>query len=80
MPDDLAKFRAFNPGRGKPCKVQAVASQLKPAARKELMTAVAESDITSGAIEKWALEEHGLTLGARSVSRHRSGECPCPKG
>lgn len=72
---DLSEFRALGERRA-PCRFPQAVANLSPTDRTALEAAMGEGSISSGVIEKW-FAKRGVTLGCKSITRHRNGGCGC---
>jgi hypothetical protein len=77
MDDPLAQFRELqNVMKGPRCGYQLL--EVSEADRASLDAALASASITAKAIQRWC-ETKGTKWTYFNISRHRRGDCKCPK-
>jgi len=62
-----------------PCGVRTTLDKLEEADQKILLEAVADSDTWTANALMVALKRRGVTLGDKTIRKHREGVCSCSK-
>lgn len=75
MAVDLSEIAKLQRRRGSKCSVPGAIAKL-PTAKRRMLEAALESDLTATAISEW-LRGLGVELSEWTVNRHRRGGCRC---